>query len=117
MYAISKEFSFSASHVLEGLAAGHPCGRLHGHNYRVEISLRREQLSEVGFVQDFNDLKPFKELIDTTLDHRHLNDVLPIQPSAENLARWLYEWAKARWAEVYSVTVWETDKCQATYHE
>ena len=52
MYRISKEFSFSASHRLLGLPDGHPCARLHGHNYRVEVELSAADLNRYGFVRD-----------------------------------------------------------------
>lgn len=117
MFTITKEFHFSASHILAGLADEHPCGRLHGHNYIVEVQLSSDTLDPTGFVVDFGDLKPLKDYIDTTLDHRHLNDVLTFQPSAENLARHLYEWCKAYWQEVIAVRVSETPKTWAEYHE
>lgn len=87
MYRISKEFHFSASHQLHGLRDGHPCGRVHGHNYIVRVTLTGNELDEHGFLLDYNDLKPFGQWLDDTLDHRHLNDVTTGQPSAENLAR------------------------------
>jgi 6-pyruvoyltetrahydropterin/6-carboxytetrahydropterin synthase len=87
MYRISKEFHFSASHQLHGLRDGHPCGRVHGHNYIVRVSLSGSDLDQHGFLLDYNDLKPFGKWLDDAIDHRHLNDVLPIQPSAENMAR------------------------------
>lgn len=87
MWTISKDFAFSASHQLHGLRDGHPCGRLHGHNYVVRISLTGSTLNSHGFIVDYGDLAPFSKWVDTTLDHRHLNDVLDMQPSAENMAR------------------------------
>jgi len=91
-YTIAKEFAFSASHVLDGLPEGHQCGRLHGHNYVVEIELTADRVDDRGFVLDYGDLSPFKGLVDTFLDHRHLNDVLTdgLNPTAENLAEWLH---------------------------
>lgn len=91
MYVISKDFAFSASHTLAGLHEGHPCGRMHGHNYLVRVELSSPDLDETGFVLDYGLLAPFSRWLDETLDHRHLNDVLPVQPSAENLARTLAE--------------------------
>lgn len=114
-YRISKQFSFSASHVLEGLPEGHQCGRLHGHNYIVELELESLGLNEVGFVRDYGELKPFAQLLDEQFDHRHLNDVLPDQPSAENMARYFYNWCKSRWPETSAVRVSETPKTWATY--
>jgi 6-pyruvoyltetrahydropterin/6-carboxytetrahydropterin synthase len=91
VFRISKEFHFSASHQLHGLAEGHPCGRVHGHNYIARVTLSGEELGPEGFILDYNDLKPFGAWIDSTLDHRHLNERMPTQPSAENMARWMAE--------------------------
>lgn len=87
---ISKEFAFSASHVLKGLPTDHPCSRLHGHNYIVKVELSGP-VNDVGFVIDYRELGFVKAYLDDELDHRHLNDVLPFNPTAENMARWLCE--------------------------
>lgn len=118
MYTISKQFSFSASHILEGLPEGHPCGRLHGHNYTVEVVLRADKLDDVGFVLDYGSMRPFQEYLDKYYDHRHLNDVLGpgVQPSAETLAFVLYSHAAAILpAHVVRVRVAETPKTWAEY--
>jgi len=92
-YRISKRMEFSASHVLSGLPAEHKCGRLHGHNYAVEIEIEAEQLDDTGFVLDYGHLSHVKKWIDQNLDHRHLNEVMPrrVSPTAEHLARWIHE--------------------------
>lgn len=115
MYTIQKEFAFSASHQLGGLPDGHQCSRLHGHNYLVHVVLQSNKLDERGFVVDYGDLKPFKEYIDTCVDHRHLNDVFPFQTTAENMARHFYEWCVQRWPETSAVGVSETPKTWAVY--
>lgn len=78
MLRITKEFHFSASHVLDRLPSWHPCARMHGHNYVVvlELSARREELTEAGFVRDYRELDAFKKWMDGTLDHRHLNEAM-----------------------------------------
>lgn len=116
-YTITKQFTFSASHQLSGLSPVHPCARLHGHNYRVEIVLQSNILDGVGFIVDYGELKPFKEYIDNKLDHRHLNDVFGFNPTAENIARHLYEIGKSYWKQVKAVRVSETDKTWAEYGE
>jgi 6-pyruvoyltetrahydropterin/6-carboxytetrahydropterin synthase len=75
MYTIAKTFAFSASHIIGGLPPEHPCGRLHGHNYEVEVILQAAALDGVGFVRDYRELSALKEFLDATLDHNHLNDV------------------------------------------
>lgn len=115
MYSISKKFSFSASHQLAGLKEGHPCMRLHGHNYEVELILYAHRLDEHGFVVDYNDMQPFADYIAQKLDHRHLNDMM-YQPSAEYLAKHLYDVALELWSNpAISVRVSETPKTWAEY--
>lgn len=115
MYKISKQFAFSASHVLEGLPQDHPCARLHGHNYIITVHLRAKGLNEVGFVKDYRELDNVKTYIDETLDHRHLNDIFLFNPTAENMAKYLYDLFKKEIPELYAVEVCETPKTSAIY--
>lgn len=116
MYRISKRFGFSASHVLHGLGDDHPCSRLHGHNYEVEVILEAIDLDERGFVCDFRELDPVKRWIDEVLDHRHLNDIIEGQPSAEAIARFVHEWcARELPFDVTAIRVWETPRAYAEY--
>lgn len=115
MYRITKDFAFSASHVLTGLSPGHQCARLHGHNYVVRLMLTSDFLDATGFVWDYGRLDPFKRIVDE-LDHRHLNDLFPnFNPTAENLASWLLAEARRYMpdAPVVAVGVSETPKTWA----
>lgn len=94
-FAIGKRFSFEASHVLTAVPEGHKCRRLHGHNYEVEVECRADDLDERGMVVDYFDLAPVKALIDDRLDHRHLNDVIEGEPTAERLAWWIFRELRA----------------------
>lgn len=116
MYTIAKEYHFSASHILHGLSGDHPCSRLHGHNYIIEVELQSKTLNDTGFVRDYCELDALKKYIDETIDHRHLNDVLgENNTTAECIAKHFYEWCKARWPEVSAVRVKETPKTMAEY--
>jgi len=115
MYKISKQFAFSASHILEGLPADHPCTRLHGHNYIVKVHLKSESLNDTGFVKDYRELDELKDYIDADLDHRHLNDVFDFNPTAENIAKYLYDLFKKNIPELYAVEISETPKTSAIY--
>ena len=99
MYKISKQFAFSASHILQGLSSEHPCARMHGHNY----------------MKDYRELSLVKEYIDEELDHRHLNDIFPFNPTAENIAKAIYDRFKPQIPELYAVEVSETPKTTAVY--
>ena len=120
-YTITKQFHFSASHVLDGLPDGHQCGRLHGHNYLVELVLSADNLNQHGFVRDYGDLDEFADWIKRVLDHRHLGGgdlpgVLLIQTTAENIARYIYQtWQPSRFLELVAVRVSETPRTSAEY--
>ena len=116
MYRISKEFHFSASHQLFGLADDHPCSRLHGHNYTIVVELSSSELNQHGFVRDYRELDSFKDYLHNEVDHRHLNDVFgKDKTTAEQLAKTFYDWCKSHWPEVSAVSVSETPKSNAEY--
>jgi 6-pyruvoyltetrahydropterin/6-carboxytetrahydropterin synthase len=80
------------------------------------VELQTREIDAVGFVRDFNELAALKSFIDTTLDHRHLNDALGHdRTTTEVLAEWLYGWCKARWPETVAVRVGETPQSWAEY--
>ena len=86
--SISKAFDFSASHVLSGLPDDHKCTRLHGHSYRVRVELWGD-VDEHGLLIEFGQLDWLRDYIAANLDHRHLNDVLTFNPTAELISSWL----------------------------
>lgn len=120
-YVITKEFSFSASHQLGLLPDGHPCARLHGHNYKVKLTFAAiGRLQPPGFVIDYNALKPFQAWLDDNVDHRNLNDVVLFQPTAERLAEYFYDIAfqllpSNDCGVLVEAAVSETDKTWATF--
>jgi len=116
MHTISKEFHFSASHVLVGLPDCHPCGRLHGHNYILKVILKGSPNSK-GFVQDYGELKPIQEFIDQNLDHKHLNDFFPFQPSVELMTENLFHFFKKDYPMLHAVEMSETPKTNCRYEE
>lgn len=119
-FTIGKRFSFSASHALTAVPEEHKCRRLHGHNYEVEVVCQADELDERGMVVDYFDLDPVKRLIEATVDHRHLNDVMDGEPTAERLAWWLYETLKHELpvevvGRIVAVRVHETPRTWAEY--
>ena len=115
MFTIRKEFNFSAMHSLDGLHPEHPCTREHGHNYVITVELKKEKLDHVGFVRDYRALSAIKDWINKTLDHRNLNEVMVENPTAENIAFYLYKMFKDRYPELHAVEVSETPKTMARY--
>ncbi len=119
MFELTVQTDFSAAHSLRGYDGA--CERLHGHNYKVDVVLCGERLGELGMLMDFKEVKTALAEIVGAFDHQFLNDVAPfdtINPSAENIAKVVCD----RLAEkvpggvaVKGVTVWESDRCAATY--
>ena len=112
---IGKRYHFSAAHMLPKVAEHHPCRRMHGHNYMVDLELRGEIAPKDGFCGniDFFQLDEKMRPILEALDHRTLNDVPGLEnPTAELIAQWILE--HFRPAILWSVTVWETPECWAT---
>jgi 6-pyruvoyltetrahydropterin/6-carboxytetrahydropterin synthase len=120
MYYVRVEDHFDAAHFLRGYAG--KCENLHGHRYTVEVKLSSPTLNEAGLVYDFTDLKAALKPVLTSYDHVLLNDVQPfdkINPSAENIARTIFEGIKPKIerAKLESVTIWESPESSAEYRE
>jgi 6-pyruvoyltetrahydropterin/6-carboxytetrahydropterin synthase len=122
MFEISVEETFSAGHALRGYKG--KCENPHGHNYRVRVKVEGEKLDSIGLLFDFVHLKRILRNLIGDVDHKFLNDQAPfdaINPSAENIARFLYEAASEQMRRmpnaprIKSITVWETDETSATY--
>ena len=119
MFYLQVESDFASAHQLREYKG--KCENLHGHNWRVLAVVKGERLGPLGMLMDFGDLKKVLKTLMDSLDHRFLNDTPPfdrINPTSENLAKYLYEEMEQRLPEgvaVHKITVWESEKCAATY--
>jgi len=122
MYEVSVDESFAAAHNLRNYKG--KCENLHGHNYKVRVTLAGKELDSTGLLYDFVHLKQAIQGVIRALDHTYLNERPPfdvLNPSAENIARYIYdETARqlspaSNGAGIASITVWESDVTAATY--
>lgn len=120
MYELRIKLDFPAAHHLEGYPGD--CARPHGHNWGLEVFARSKRLDSIGMAMDFRDLKRATKELVAPWDHQDLNlldDFQEINPSAEAIAKLAFDRLSAiidsgeTWID--RVTVWENDRCSATY--
>ena len=122
MYKLKIITSFAAAHCLINYQGD--CENLHGHNWRVEVSVVAKELDKAGLGIDFKVLKAETNALLKTLDHKYLNELTPfvgISPSSENISCYLYRELSAKLnndnVQVDMITVWESDNASASYYE
>ena len=124
MFEAFVEETFAAGHALRNYRG--KCENVHGHNYRVRVTIEGESLNEAGLLVDFSELKRVLRATIEKLDHVFLNDVAPfdeINPSAENMAHYFYTEVteglggveRPNPVRVAEVKIWETDSAAAAY--
>ncbi len=111
-----REFSFEAAHRLPEAPSGHKCARLHGHSFRVELACEGEVDPKSGWLVDFGEIKRVFDPHLEALDHRCLNEIEGLEnPTAENLARWIWVRVKPSLPWLTQVTVLETCTARCEY--
>lgn len=119
MFRLTKRATFEASHVLPFHDG--KCSRLHGHSWNVRIEVSGDELHdsgpEFGMLQDFGRMSaPLKALVESSLDHYHLNDSTGLtSPTSEALARWIYVALRQQIPLLTAVFVDETCTSSAEY--
>jgi 6-pyruvoyltetrahydropterin/6-carboxytetrahydropterin synthase len=122
MFEVSVEQTFAAGHALRNYKGR--CENVHGHNFRVRVTLEGERLDDTGLLVDFLDVKRSMGEIIARLDHVFLNEIPPFDvrnPSAENIAEYFHQELSRRLTEnpvpvhIQEVRIWETDIQSAAY--
>jgi len=118
MYKIEVFSNFSSAHKLRGYKG--KCENIHGHNWKVGAAVSSAELNKIGVVVDFKDVKKRLREILQKLDHKNLNTIRyfkKVNPTSENLAKFIYTELKKKKMPVSSVSVWEADDSKAAYSE
>lgn len=111
-----REYRFEAAHRLTGVPAEHRCARLHGHSYKVEVTLEGPVDPRAGWLVDFSDIDAAWSLAKPQLDHSVLNDIPGLEnPTCENLTQWIWDLLAPALPQLRKVTVWETSHARCEY--
>lgn len=113
---IAQAFRFEAAHLLPNVSEQHRCRRLHGHSYRVELRLEGPVDPVTGFVVDFFEIEAAFGPLLKRLDHHYLNEIEGLEnPTAENIAIWIFDRVQPKLPQLASVIVFETQDCWAEF--
>ena len=113
---IFRIFHLQCARRLPGLPDTHPCSRLHGHSFRVELTVSGPLDPKLGWVMDFAQFESAWQTVHTALDHRCLNDIAGLDnPTSENLAVWLWNTLHTQLPKLSKITVMETHDSGCIY--
>ena len=118
MLEIGVDATVDAAHRLRDYPGS--CQRLHGHTYRVRATFRIRSLEDSGMAMDFSKAKEILRTALDYMDHQYINELPEFSlqnPTAENIARFIFEQLKEQNVQLHSVSVWETATSRATYFE
>jgi 6-pyruvoyltetrahydropterin/6-carboxytetrahydropterin synthase len=111
-----KEYRFEAAHRLPKVPPGHKCERLHGHSFKIELTVSGPVDPETGWFIDYGEIDGIWAPLYDALDHRYLNEVEGLDnPTSENLARWLWEKIRPQLPQLSRITVHETCDARCEY--
>ena len=111
-----KEYRFEAAHRLPNVPLRHKCARLHGHSFRIELSIFGSVDEKSGWFIDYGELDAIWQPLHDQLDHHYLNEIPGLEnPTSENLAQWLWHELKPKLPSLTRVTVHETCDARCEY--
>lgn len=118
MYKLTVSDKFSAAHQL--LNYNGKCENIHGHTFKISITVEGKNLDKSDLLVDFKVLKEYLKEIYDLFDHKLLNEELDFSPTSENLAKYIYDFIKPKLPKgifLSEAVVWESDTACATYYE
>ena len=113
---IFREFTIEAAHRLPHVPEGHPCERLHGHSFRLEVWVEGEVQEETGWLMDYAVIDDAFSPLFAQLDHHYLNEVEGLaNPTSETLAQWIWQRLETELVGLSKVVVRETCNSGCVY--
>ena len=115
-FTLTKLFHFEAAHTLPNVPPDHQCARMHGHSYKVEVSVSGPVDPAAGWLIDHAEISRVVKPLIGELDHRYLNDIPGLEnPTFEQLAVWLWRKLKPSLAGLSEIAIHETPTSRCIY--
>ena len=113
---LTREFTFEAAHLLPRAPEGHKCRRLHGHSFRVEVTVAGDVDPVTGWLVDYGVIQGLVDPIRRELDHHYLNEIQGLEnPTSEHLAAWIWKRLKPGLPSLARLVVHETCEARCEY--
>jgi len=107
---VYKTFLIEAARSLPNLSDNHPCRNVHGHSFRITITVHGDVQKDTGFVIDFGDIDDAFKPLHKILDHSYLNDIKGLEnPSSENLCKWIWKKISKTLPKLKQIEIKETE--------
>ncbi len=115
-FELKQQFQIESSRFLPNLPPEHPCSRMHGHSFKLILTLQGPLQPKLGWVRDYHEIEKTVKPFLLMLDHQTLNQVPGLEnPTSENLALWLYKKLKGPLPELVRISVQETSTTECSY--
>jgi 6-pyruvoyltetrahydropterin/6-carboxytetrahydropterin synthase len=116
IFELKQHFQIESARYLPNLPVTHPCGSMHGHSFKIVLTLRGALDPKLGWLIDYNEITDVMNPLLKQLDHKVLNKVPGLEnPTTELLCKWIYDNAVPLLPAIKSVTVMETSSTECTY--
>lgn len=115
-FELKQHFQIESARFLPNLPKNHPCANMHGHSFKIILTLVGDLDPKLGWVQDYHEISEVMKPLLAQLDHKVLNEVSGLNnPTSELLAKWIFENAKNKLPLLQSVTIMETAFTECRY--
>jgi 6-pyruvoyltetrahydropterin/6-carboxytetrahydropterin synthase len=115
-FELKQHFQIESARFLPHLPTSHPCSRMHGHSFKIVLTLVGDLDPKTGWVIDYNDIQALMKPLLDKVDHRVLNEVEGLEnPTSELLAKWVYDHAKKNLPQLVRVSIAETPSTECSY--
>ena len=113
---LTKDFTFEAAQTLPKVPPGHKCRRMHGHSFKVEVSIEGEVDPHLGWIYDHSCISRAMEPLLEKMDHAYLNDIEGLEnPTIENMAAWLWKRLETQCPGLCEIVIHETPTARCVY--